>query len=149
MGTSADDRLELMELCARYSFYVDTFQLHPLVELFTDDGVFDESAVGMGRYEGHDVIRAYFRDDLFPVVDAWLHLTSNFIVDCIDGSSASGRCSTIMDADVQGGAWLHGTVWYEDDYVRTDGGWRFRSRVVKPYTKLDLGPLSAALADRS
>jgi hypothetical protein len=54
-----------------------------------------------------------------------------------------------MDANAQGGARLHGTVWYEDDYVRTDGGWRFRSRVVKPYTKLDLGPLTAALADRS
>jgi hypothetical protein len=79
MGTSAGDRLELMELCARYSFYVDTFQLHPLVELFTHEGVFDESAVGMGRYEGHDMIRAYFRDDLFPVVDAWLHLPSNFM----------------------------------------------------------------------
>ena len=89
---------ELRELTARYALYVDTAQLEPLMELSTDDVVFDETAVGLARSEGSEVLASY-TTHLFDVVEGMLHLTSNHVLDDLGGDNhARGSCYAVAIA---------------------------------------------------
>jgi hypothetical protein len=54
-------RLAIQDLTNRYALYVDTKQLDRLIDLFWPDAVFDESALGVGPFQGQAAIREYFQ----------------------------------------------------------------------------------------
>jgi hypothetical protein len=139
---SATDRFEIMELTARYAYYVDTFQCEPLVDLFTQDAVMDESRAGMGLHSGRNAIRTYFADGLFPRLTGIIHMTGNHIIDDVTEDGVRGKCSAIMEGDIRGGGHIHGTCLYDDTYVRTEEGWKFASRIVSLLTQLEAAALS-------
>lgn len=138
------DRLAIMELTARYAYYVDTFQIEPLMDLWTDDAVFDETKVGTGCHRGPDGIRKFFQEGVAGYMDGIVHVTTNHIIDDIDEHGARGVCTVLVEGDVKGGGKLHATAYYEDVYVRSATGWRFRSRVVNPFTAPQVGDYLAA-----
>jgi hypothetical protein len=146
--STIEARSEIRELTARYSLYVDTFQLEPLVALFVEDGVFDEIPCGLGKHEGRTALKTYY-GQLFAIMEGVLHQTGNHILDQFDGTHARGSCTAII-IGVIGGSRMQLTCRYDDVYVRTEHGWRFRSRVVCPYSPVDhdtiasLSPGSAA-----
>jgi SnoaL-like domain len=135
--TIVEARSQIQELTARYALYVDTFQLEPLVGLFLEDGVLDEVACGLARHEGRTALTAYYRE-LFDMIDGTVHLTGNHILDQFDGATARGSCSSIIVGAINGSP-VQLICRYDDVYVRTQDGWRFRSRVVLPYLPVDPG----------
>lgn len=149
IGTAALDldaitqRLAIQELCARYAFYCDTFQIEPLMALWVeDDPVFDERDVGTGYHAGQADIRRFFIAGVFAQMDGLLHLTSNHWLQELTENRAAGVCSVIVSGDLKNGGSLHATAYYEDHYARVDGDWKFRSRKTIPYTKPQLGGLT-------
>jgi hypothetical protein len=128
-------RSQIQELTARYALLVDTFQLEPLVELFVEDGVLDEVACGLARHEGRTALTAYY-EELFDMLDGAVHLTGNHVLDEFDGATARGSCSSIIVGAINGSPIQLGCR-YDDVYVHTQDGWRFRSRVVLPHLPVD------------
>lgn len=144
---SVQDRLELQELVARYNFYIDTFQIEPLMDLWVaDDPFFDETKLDTGCHAGLDAIRRFFVD-VFDKMDGLSHITGNFIIEAVTDDGAIGVCTVFMEGDVRGGGTVRATGYYDDVYERTDAGWRFRSRTVTPNTKPQVGAMLAAIEE--
>jgi hypothetical protein len=142
-GTETAERLAIQELTARYAFYVDTFQIQPLMELWVQDGpVFDETQIGTGVHTGADAIRAFFVNGVFAQLDAVVHFTMNHILHELDDTKANGVCSVLVEGDLKAGGTLRATAYYKDAYEKVDGAWKFRSRTTIPYTKPQLGSLT-------
>jgi len=132
-------RSEILELTARYALYVDTGKLDALLDLFTDDAGFDESGVGLAKSEGRAALESYF-GYLFNIIDGALHLTSNHVLHDLASDHARGTCSSIV-VGIVGSTRTQVACRYDDDYVRTEDGWRFSSRVVSSYLPIDLAGL--------
>jgi hypothetical protein len=145
---SAADRWAICDLIARYAVVVDRGEFDALDELFTPDAVIDFTAFG-GPAGPLPEIKAFLRAALsgFQVTQ---HLMGLPLID-IDGDRATARtgCSNPMippGSGPQTPVWLIG-LWYDDEFVRTDAGWRFSSRrQQRCYSVLDLAdtPLGPA-----
>ncbi|GAB92357.1 nuclear transport factor 2 family protein [Gordonia rhizosphera] len=122
---SAADHLSVLNLCARYCHSVDAGDTDAWVDCFTDDGILEFVADGVA-HRGHDELRAFvtrfsrrrgvthhFTTDLeirAETENRWRARSSLLLV-------AAGDPSTLV---------MSGR--YHDDVVRTENGWRFRSR---------------------
>jgi hypothetical protein len=124
-----DDVEAIRRLTHEYAFLTDSGQPEACAALFTDDAVLDFSAAGLSRCVGHGEILGYMLQSR-ETSGQRCHSTSNHLID-VDGDQATGRCYTILLARPPEGALRMLGVYYDDIYVRTDAGWRFRSRVVK------------------
>ena len=123
---STDDRLAILDLCARYNYAIDTGASEAWADTFTADGVFDGPA---GHAEGRDALVA-FCDQLAKQFPGAMHFTDNHLFErAADG--VRHRCFLSFQVPVEGRTdiWL---LAYEDDVVSVDGEWRFRSRRVAP-----------------
>jgi SnoaL-like domain len=117
MSTRTDDLVEIQQLLAKYAVTITQQDIDGLLEVFTPDGTY--SAFG----ETYALER-------FPVlVDAapkGLFLTGTALVE-IDGDTAKGTQPLCFidhaTHDMRIG-------YYNDTYVRTDKGWRLRTRAM-------------------
>jgi ketosteroid isomerase-like protein len=141
---SVEDRLLITELTYRYAYHVDRYELAPLLALWTEDAIFDERPVGLFYAEGIEQIREFFEHD-FKITTAHSHLMTNHIVCRVSETQAHGTCYGVSDADLPSGEVVRATYYYTDDYVKRDGSWVFKSRVVRPFGRLDLGNVQKAL----
>jgi hypothetical protein len=134
------DRLDIIELTAKHAFLVDTKNIDPLIDLWTDhDPVFDESEVGLKKIIGKEAIREYLVDNVVANFDATCHLTSNHIVENLTDDTATGNHTVLFKGDVKGGGPAEATAYYEDRYVHENGRWKFASRKVLALTNMVLG----------
>jgi hypothetical protein len=134
------DRLDIIELTAKYAYYVDSSDLDNLMTLWVnDDPVFDEEPVGLQRSQGFDAVHDYFRDQVFGKMDSMAHVTTNHFITELTASTARGICTVLAEGDVKGAGLVHVMATYTDAYERVGDTWRFRSRQVKPLTKPQLG----------
>ncbi len=123
---STDDRLAILDLCARYNYAIDTGASEAWADTFTADGVFDGPA---GHAEGRDALVA-FCDQLAEQFPGAMHFTDNHLFErTADG--VRHRCFLSFQVPVEGRTdiWL---LAYEDDLVSVGEEWRFRSRRVAP-----------------
>ncbi|MBX7160303.1 MAG: nuclear transport factor 2 family protein [Acidimicrobiia bacterium] len=118
------DREEIRDLASRYVDCVWRRDVEGVVDLFADDATLetDEFPPVTGRADLLDAYKMVFaRDRLEP----WVQ---NHIVD-VDGDTATGRCFLDLRM-VHDGKRLFGAGYYDDEYVRVDGRWRFGRRKV-------------------
>jgi hypothetical protein len=138
-----EDIAEIQELRSRYVQYWDVGydgargNANDLAQLFTEDCVWDGGPAG-GRWLGREGIRQHFASvttehrfhvDGQPLDQAGVavHYGTNPTID-LHGDEAMGSWSGLIAASFarQGVAmWI--AVQYDDEYVRTPDGWRFRS----------------------
>jgi hypothetical protein len=117
------DREAIRDLAARYAHLVWQNQPLATVELFTEDGVVDLGADG-GRIEGQQALRAIYSEKVGSMM---LHpFVHNHIIE-LDGDHASGIAYMDLRC-IRDGQSLMGSGYYEDQYVREDGVWKFRYR---------------------
>lgn len=121
-----EDLEAIRRLTYQYAFYNDTFQIDALVALFVEDGVFDLSGAGLRRYEGHDGIRHFFQREQ-QAMSHLMHVTTNHLVE-LDGDQATGTVYFLGIGVSRDGRESQARGYYDDRYVRTVDGWRFRSR---------------------
>jgi SnoaL-like domain len=128
---TADDRLDIAELPARYADALDRLQPERLAEVFTTDAVWE--MIGGIRLAGLDEIMAFMgRPDVHPGA----HLMTNIYIESVsddprDGGALVHLCSRgiypVGASDPRNPTSVfYGR--YDDDVVQTDAGWRIRHR---------------------
>lgn len=124
MGSpSADDVVAIQQLMALYGHVVDDGDLDRLGDVFTEDGVFDLSAMTGEIHRGLPAIRAFFALGAPPHPPS--HHTTNVLV-VADGATVRVR-SKWMTIDRASGGMKTGD--YADVVVRERGVWLIRERV--------------------
>jgi hypothetical protein len=134
-----EDRCAIADLKARYVDAADggwtgepAHDGDTIASLFVEDGVWD--AGEMGRGVGHAGIRAYFAAvEDFPLV---FHHTSSARIH-VEGDEASGRWHVMVPLIDEGVSKLLIGI-YDDRFVRTPEGWKFKELRFTPASTIDL-----------
>lgn len=123
------DRLEINELLARYCHALDLKDWQAFRAIFTENASLDFTAFGGPRGTVRE-LEAF----LSPVLDSLAgsqHIVSTVIVD-LEGDTAKARSAAIVpmtSVTAEGGEHtLFNGLWYEDQLMRTQTGWRIHSR---------------------
>ncbi|ATE78224.1 nuclear transport factor 2 family protein [Pseudomonas frederiksbergensis] len=124
------DKIALQELNYLYAQYIDFHQVDEWVALFSEDAVLDERPLGFGVHEGRVAIRAYAEMLAASVLHA-AHLVPNILVAGVGSDEATGSVLALVEAVTRDQCRMRYQISYEDSYVRQDGEWLFRKRVVR------------------
>jgi hypothetical protein len=130
----AEDLVELEAIRAltyRYGLALDTFDLDAIVAIWIPEGVFDCSAFGLERLEGHESIRAFFDHNQGVMADQ-MHMFSNHIIEFDSPTEAHGTNYLYQDGHTHDGARICCLGLNRDQYVKTDSGWRIKERTISP-----------------
>ncbi len=131
------DRLEIQDLVWRYSEIIDAKDFDALRDdVFTPDAFIDYSAFGGSKGDLESTIA--FLHDAMKIFPAHQHLNANIQIK-LDGDPpaprATGRVMCFnpqqlepKTGDEDGPIFFCG-LWYVDEYLRTDAGWRIQKRV--------------------
>ncbi len=123
------DKEEIRALKARYCHYVDGgwpqhggTHMGPVADLFVDDGVWDASP-GLPAARGRAAITQLFID--LRVIPLAFHNAVNPQIE-VTGDTARGHWHFIGASEMPDGksAWFIGI--YDEEYVRTADGWRYK-----------------------
>lgn len=132
---SIDDRMAILDLGARYNYAIDTGRSKDWADTFTPDGVFDGPA---GRAEGREQL-IEFCDGLGEQYPGAMHFNDNHLFE-VDGDLVRHKCFLSLQVPGEDGATVV-PLCYEDEVVKLDEKWLFRSRCVAP-----LGPAAGGAA---
>src|SRR5689334_4176639 len=126
MALTTDDRIAIYELIALHGHLMDGGDFDRLDELFTEDVIYDVTALGLGTLEGADALTEASRalGDDNPLGH---HVTNALVIDD-EGDVARVRSKGI--GILPDGT--SGTVVYDDLVRRTGAGWRIAHRTVIP-----------------
>ncbi|WP_159501772.1 nuclear transport factor 2 family protein [Microbacterium sp. 18062] len=150
---TAEDRLEIIELYARYAWGIDLADEELALSVFADDGWFDH--LWQGRVQGHDAIRENLRSLWNDRQHWWYgrqHLMDHFIMDPREEpGEVDVRCFfQILQFNVDYGTnFVFGIGTRQDHVVRRDGRWLFQSLTVNAWTALDQVPWQGELRLKS
>jgi hypothetical protein len=127
--TEVADRLAIQDLIGRYAVVLDRGDFDALDDLFTADAQIDFSTFN-GPVGDLREIKAFLANSL-PFFARTQHMMGLPLID-LDGDTAHARtsCNNPMISTKPDGTtsvWLIG-LWYDDDLIRTAGGWRFTAR---------------------
>ena len=118
------DHLELRELRSKYAHAIDhgadTGQWGEFMGLYTEDAVLEYP---QATIEGHEEIRA-FCDEIEEMYDFSMHTVQMPVID-VSGDEATGEWYMLVMYKATDGSEGYVMGRYEDDYVRTDGEWKF------------------------
>lgn len=133
---SPQDHEDIRQLLARYNFAIDLGRIGQWVNCFTSDGVFEctglpeGSALG-GRHAGPDALRDYAVTHFGIHKGRARHWNWNLLIEPAGENRAVMTCYLNAQTAGQGdSAVLRATGIYEDELVKDEEGWRFRSRHV-------------------
>lgn len=123
-------REAIRDLHAQYCFIQDRGHashaeddVQAFLALCHPDIVWDNSPDGSRAYRGHPAVAAYLRQ-LWVRFDSCMHFVHNLMITIDSDTRARGRSSFEAVGDIAGEAFV-AAGYYEDEYLRTDGGWRF------------------------
>jgi 3-phenylpropionate/cinnamic acid dioxygenase small subunit len=122
------DVVAIHQLYGLYGHVMDDRDWSRLPDLFTEDCVFDATALGVPVMAGWDAIAV--STESAPMAPLAHHITNVYVAG-IDGDSARVRAKAI-------GTYSRGRAFsgdYDDTLVRVDGGWRIRHRLNRPSRK--------------
>lgn len=124
------DREAIRELKHRYAQALDRLRIDDLVVLFTEDAVCDFGEF-YGTWDGLAAIRAGYQNEMDKVRGVsypFMHAVSTEVITLLDADHATARWFLIEMGTEPGvaGTPLRLTGVYDDEYVRTGGGWKIR-----------------------
>lgn len=138
------DREAIHDLPVRYCHCVWENDIEGIVNLFTQDGSLsvpnDHSLPGA---EGWDNLLKMYKQALGDLAPRpFIH---NHAVDLKGPDRATGTCCVEIRVTREGESWI-GAGYYDDEYAKVGGEWKFRSRKV---TMCYVVPLSEGWAERA
>ena len=134
---SAEDKIEIYELIARYNVAIDSGDAEGWAQCFTPDGVFDGI---VGRYEGREEIaafaRRYWTDPEYEEWRACQHWVNNVIIEGDGDEATQTAFHQLVQPTAEGGRILL-VARYRDELRRLDGRWLFTQRRVRAHDDPD------------
>ncbi|MCC7366154.1 MAG: nuclear transport factor 2 family protein [Dehalococcoidia bacterium] len=129
MALSTEDKLAIQDLYARYNHAIDFGKGDVWAATFTPDGTF--SSLGAGTFTGTEQLTGFGNG--FATRIKGRHWTNNLVIeDAGDGAKGTCYLALLLLGGPEKGTSFLTTGIYNDELVRTDGGWRFKSRAVTP-----------------
>ena len=144
---TADDRLEIMELYAKYAWAIDLCDPEGVREVFAEDGHFDH--LWQGRVQGHEAILKNLNELWYDRQHWWYgrqHLFNHFIMtpEATEAAETGARVKCffqILQFNVDYGTnFVFGIGTRNDLCVKRDGRWRFLHLYVNAWTSRDSVP---------
>jgi SnoaL-like domain len=127
----ADDRLDLIELMARYAWAYDTNDAPGFAATFTQDGVLEVFGNELAR--GRDTMSA-FLDSAVKMrgEHGWQHRTDHHVFQNFDGQRCTVYSYYLMpESDAAGGnVQVRAMGYYVSHCLKTKGRWLFQKREV-------------------
>jgi hypothetical protein len=126
-ANQAQDYIALVNLEDAYGFYVDKCQWDQAADLFAKDSTLE--IAGRGLYIGQDRVRAYLhRLPKFQYGQVFNHMQSQPVITIApDAASAKARWRAVIQAGVLGKSAQWGEGTYENEYVKENGVWKFKT----------------------
>jgi hypothetical protein len=136
---SAEDRLDIMELFARYAWAIDFGDPDAICDVFTKDGILNH--LWQGELQGHDAIRSALNELWYDRPSWWIgrqHRANHFLIER-DGDDDHARVRAFFSI-------LQHNVYYRTNFVfgigtwdnrcvkEADGVWRFSYVGVNAWT---------------
>jgi ketosteroid isomerase-like protein len=125
------DLEEIRAVTHRYAIALDKFDIEGTLAQFLPDAVFDATAFGLARMDGHGDMREFF-DHNAEAMATQMHLFANHVIEFDGPDQAHGTNYLLEDGFAKNGARITCLGRNEDQYVRTPDGWRIASRVITP-----------------
>jgi hypothetical protein len=124
-----EDKEEIREMIARYAYHSMRGGGDVMGSLFTEDGVFDarspDGKTSDIRIEGRDNLTEFYNGLRPGGTNPMIH---DLMIE-FRGDEASGTC--MLDAPCYTGERRGYLGYYEDEFRRVDGRWRFKARVFR------------------
>lgn len=125
---AAADVAAIQQLYGLYGHVMDDRDWDRLGDVFTEDVVFDATALGVPLMDSWAaIIEATETSPATPLA----HHATNVFVERVDGDTAAVRAKAI--GIYSGGRAFSGD--YRDTLVRTEAGWRIRHRLNRPLVR--------------
>ena len=119
------DREAIRDLPKRYCDCVWRDDIEGITNLFTEGGCFIAEMGGkVHTFEGRERLHAMFTGGLGIQPRPYIH---NHVIELTGKDTARGRCYLDLHSARNDMAFI-GAGYYEDEYRRTDAGWRFERR---------------------
>jgi len=138
------DREAIRNLPVLYCHCVWKNDIPGMVDLFTEDGE-------ISMADDPSVMAAKGRENLLKMYQQALGALTprpfihNHVVELQGPDRASGTCYVEIRANRHGKSWI-GAGYYDDEYAKENGKWKFRSRLVHMYYMV---PLSEGWAEQA
>ena len=133
---TAEDRLDILELFARYGWFFDAGEADAFVALFTPTAAYDLD--GGRRFEGHEQIKGYVEQ---AARSAWLpgrqHHVDQAIIEGDSSRVISRAYCTVTHRSADGTMSIAYLGRYADICVKVDGRWLFEQRTVRSWSPDD------------
>jgi len=123
--TERSDVQDIVDVLVRYATGIDTRDWPLFRAVFTDDCELDYGEIG--SWQGVDAV-IEFMAATHELAGHTMHRITNPVV-TVDGDSATARAyvdALIMSQDNASG--VNAVGYYDDDFVRSDAGWRLARR---------------------
>jgi 3-phenylpropionate/cinnamic acid dioxygenase small subunit len=118
------DRLDIIELLARYGNIIDDREFSRTGEVFTADAAYDVDSLSLGRHVGIDAIVSFWVTGRHPLA----HHVSNIEIAAAANAAGNARAYSKVIAPSDDGRCR--SYSYRDQLVRTPEGWRIAERVI-------------------
>ncbi|MGH3637776.1 MAG: nuclear transport factor 2 family protein [Mycobacterium sp.] len=127
--TEREDRQDISEVLLRYATGIDRRDWPLFRTAFTDDCELDYGEIG--TWHGVDAVTE-FMETSHAMAGHTMHRLTNQVI-TVDGDRAASR--TYVDGLImfgEAGSGVNAIGFYDDEIVRTDGGWRIARRRFTP-----------------
>lgn len=124
------DREEIRDLVSRFSSYEDRRMWDEAADCFTEDGVFDETAVDGPLSVGREQIRAFFKEKVDVEMTFLAHYATGHVITEQSENEAKGYFNVFFEGGLRDGSVVKVHSYLDDTYSRVDGKWLFKSHKV-------------------
>ena len=117
--TRTDDLVEIQQVLAKYAVTITQGDVDGLVEVFTPDGTYSAfgSTYTLARFP-----------ELVAAAPSGLFMTGTSLIDLVEGSDTATGTQPLCFIEHSKHDMRIG--YYKDTYVRTDAGWRLKTRAM-------------------
>lgn len=140
---SVQDRLDLQELIARYSIARDDKNIEALINLFTEDAVFERAGQTV---KGRQEIRSFFIASMSRY-DFTTHTTHAQVLDPLSAVAVAGAVSGHAEL-VLDGQLVVASYRYADKYEKEQQGWRLSRRSLRFIYAMPVEQMKTGFKDR-
>ena len=121
-----ESELAIRTVCAEYIRGIDAREMDRVLAAWHEDATFD-----LGEYgacSGHEEIRKFFAEMMWPHHVETHHTQANFAID-VEGERATGHSDVAIQMVTSDGGLQVSAVTFEDVFERRDGVWKIARRV--------------------